>query len=100
MLLDEPTNHFSLNARDALVEGLRSFRGTVVAVSHDMHFLSLLCNELLVVDDSSVVCHRLTAESAVSGAMETLATGVGAINMKDLLDKYLASTVQRTVDES
>jgi len=40
LLLDEPTNHLDMESIDALVAGLATFPGGVVAVSHDAHFLS------------------------------------------------------------
>lgn len=49
LVLDEPTNHLDLEAIAALVEGLKTFEGTVVFVSHDRWFVSELATRILEV---------------------------------------------------
>ncbi|NQV88481.1 MAG: ABC-F family ATP-binding cassette domain-containing protein [Parcubacteria group bacterium] len=39
LVLDEPTNHLDLEALDALEETMKTYRGTVLLVSHDRYFL-------------------------------------------------------------
>ncbi len=40
LILDEPTNHLDLESREALVESLRDFSGTILMVAHDRYLLS------------------------------------------------------------
>ena len=40
LVLDEPTNHLDLESREALVEALNAFDGTLLMVAHDRYLLS------------------------------------------------------------
>ena len=51
LLLDEPTNHLDLHATEWLEEYIRSFRGTVVVISHDRYFLDRTVNRVIEVAD-------------------------------------------------
>ena len=50
LLLDEPTNHLDLHATEWLEEYLDSFRGTVLAISHDRYFLDRTVTRILELD--------------------------------------------------
>ncbi len=46
LILDEPTNHLDLESREALIEALDTFPGTVLMVAHDRHLLSEVADEV------------------------------------------------------
>ena len=50
LMLDEPTDHLDLEARDFLIAGLRRFRGIGIVVSHDRAMLDELCAYTVRVD--------------------------------------------------
>ena len=50
LILDEPTNHLDVDAREALVQALNGYGGTVVIVSHDRHMIELTADRLVLVE--------------------------------------------------
>jgi ATP-binding cassette subfamily F protein 3 len=50
LILDEPTNHLDVDAREALVQALNDYGGTVILVSHDRHMVELTADRLVLVD--------------------------------------------------
>lgn len=56
LLLDEPTNDIDVNTLRALEEGLESFAGCAVVISHDRWFLDRICTHILAFEgDGEVV---------------------------------------------
>ncbi|XP_068945423.1 ATP-binding cassette sub-family F member 3 isoform X1 [Petaurus breviceps papuanus] len=53
-ILDEPTNHLDMETIEALGRALTSFRGGVILVSHNEHFIRLVCQELWVCEGGGV----------------------------------------------
>jgi len=47
LVLDEPTNHLDLATKEMLIDALKDFEGTLLVVSHDRHFLTVLTNRVL-----------------------------------------------------
>ncbi len=50
LLLDEPTNHLDTPAAQWLEEKVRSFKGTVLTVSHDRYFLDKTADRCIVLE--------------------------------------------------
>ncbi|MDD5595720.1 MAG: ATP-binding cassette domain-containing protein, partial [Candidatus Omnitrophica bacterium] len=44
LLLDEPTTHLDVDAVDALIRALNDYQGTIVFISHDIHFVRSVAN--------------------------------------------------------
>ena len=53
MIFDEPTNHLDMEAREALIEGLRAYTGSVVLITHDFFTLSQVCDQFWVVEEGT-----------------------------------------------
>jgi len=55
LLLDEPTNHLDMDSIEWLEGYLKSFRGTVLIVSHDRYFLDNVTSRTLELRDGEIV---------------------------------------------
>ncbi|MDD6088517.1 MAG: ATP-binding cassette domain-containing protein [Desulfovibrionaceae bacterium] len=58
LILDEPTNHLDLESREALIEALHSFDGTVLLVAHDRYFLSEVTEEAWAVSEKGITVYE------------------------------------------
>ena len=47
LLLDEPTNHLDLDSLEWLINFLKNYKGAIVVVSHDKHFVDEITNKTL-----------------------------------------------------
>ena len=50
LLMDEPTTHLDLASVDALIEALKQYQGTLVFISHDVHFIRALSTHVVRVE--------------------------------------------------
>jgi ATP-binding cassette subfamily F protein 3 len=50
LLMDEPTTHLDLASVDALIVALKQFQGTLVFISHDVHFIRKLSTHVVRVE--------------------------------------------------
>ena len=55
LLLDEPTNHLDASTKDFVTSYLKSYKGSVLIISHDAEFLNAVVNKILFV---SKVTHK------------------------------------------
>ncbi|QAT39287.1 ABC-F family ATP-binding cassette domain-containing protein [Clostridium sp. JN-9] len=58
LLLDEPTNHLDLDAIEWLEEYLKSYKGTVIIISHDRFFLDSITTRTFELINGHVNCYN------------------------------------------
>ena len=58
LVLDEPTNHLDLESREALVEALSSYQGTLLMVAHDRHLLSEAADQIWALSPAGFAIHE------------------------------------------
>jgi ATPase subunit of ABC transporter with duplicated ATPase domains len=77
LLLDEPTNHLDLESIGWLEEFLHAYRGTLVVVSHDRHFLNAVTTHIADIDYETLIIYpgnyddMLMAKTAVRERTES-----------------------------
>ncbi len=57
LLLDEPTNHLDLDAVIWLEGWMRSYRGTLLLISHDRDFLDNVCGHILHMEQQRITLY-------------------------------------------
>jgi ATP-binding cassette subfamily F protein 3 len=57
LLMDEPTTHLDIHTVESLILALGAYEGTLVFISHDVHFIRKLATKVLHVKDGKVTPH-------------------------------------------
>ncbi|MDD3952727.1 MAG: ABC-F family ATP-binding cassette domain-containing protein [Lentisphaeria bacterium] len=74
LLLDEPTTHLDIYAREALEEALQTYEGTLCLVSHDIEFVKAVANTIFYLTPDGITRyfgnyeyfrHKLAEEQAL-----------------------------------
>ena len=68
LLMDEPTTHLDVGSIDALISALKQYHGTLIFISHDVHFIRAIATGVLQVTANPVQSSGLaTPESRDCG---------------------------------
>jgi ATP-binding cassette subfamily F protein 3 len=57
LLMDEPTTHLDMASIDALINALRQYTGTLVFISHDVHFIRHVAEQVLHVNAGQLTAY-------------------------------------------
>ncbi len=57
LLMDEPTNHLDIEAITWLEEFLMDLESTIIVVSHDRHFLNMICTHIADIDYGKITLY-------------------------------------------
>jgi len=63
LLLDEPTNHLDIYAKDILLNALKSYKGTLLFVSHDHDFINGLATRIIELTPNGAFSYQGNYES-------------------------------------
>ena len=102
LVLDEPTNHLDVDAKSWLMQYMRSYRGALLVVSHDLDLLDEAINRVLHLDHGRMVEYKGTysqylkarAADEVRLAKEAAAQQAEVKRLQTLVDKYGAKATK------
>lgn len=58
LLLDEPTNHLDQQSMELLRQQFQDYRGTIIFVSHDRHFIDQVATKIWSLEERQLVEHK------------------------------------------
>jgi ATP-binding cassette subfamily F protein 3 len=58
LILDEPTNHLDMESREALMDALSAYQGTMLVVAHDRYLLSEVVTEIWEMHPDGIEVHQ------------------------------------------
>lgn len=82
LLMDEPTTHLDMGSIDALIGALEPFEGTLIFISHDVHFIRAMAKSVVHIDSGRVTRYLGDYEyfldkTKATSAREALTAGLG-----------------------
>lgn len=100
LLLDEPTNHLDLESIGWLEKFLFSYKGTLVVISHDRHFLNAVTTHIADIDYETIILYpgnydsMLVAKTAVRerAELENKSKEKKISQLKEFVAKFGAGT--------
>lgn len=107
LILDEPTNHLDIEGREALIRALNDYKGVVILITHDLHLIELIADNLWLVKNGTCKPYEgdledyrrqlLSGENSVQKAKAKPVVPVQSIPKSDTrqLKKDLASRLKR-----
>ena len=100
LLLDEPTNHLDLDTIHYLEEFLIDFKGSLVVISHDRHFLNAVCTHIADIDYQTIIVypgnyddmvgHKVQARSQIESANRDKAKKIA--QLQEFVARFAAGT--------
>ena len=58
LVLDEPTNHMDIPAKQMLESALQEYEGAALIISHDRYFLAQVANKIVEIKDGELLLYR------------------------------------------
>ncbi len=95
LILDEPTNHLDIYAIEFLEEFVKNYRGTVIAVTHDRHFLQNCVGKILDIENGKATLYPGNYEKFVQLKRERRESEIKAYEKQQIEIAKLEEFVRR-----
>ncbi|HET6872996.1 MAG TPA: ABC-F type ribosomal protection protein [Sporolactobacillaceae bacterium] len=95
LLLDEPTNHLDLSAMEWLEGWLIRYKGAVVIVSHDRHFLDRVVTKIYDLDDEEALPYHGNYTYYINEREERLLLAFSAYQEQQRKIKKMKAAIKR-----
>ena len=95
ILLDEPTNHLDLEAIEWLENYLKSYKGTVVIISHDRYFLDAVTTRTFQVINGHVNCYNAPYTKSIELRKKDYETQLKAYNLQQAEIKRQEAIIEK-----
>ncbi len=87
LLMDEPTTHLDIGSIDALIGALSQYEGTLIFISHDVHFIRAIATSVLHISAGQLTPYAgdyqyYLDKSNATSARAALTAGAGLTNVQ------------------
>ncbi|EDY20175.1 ABC transporter-related protein [Chthoniobacter flavus Ellin428] len=98
LLMDEPTTHLDIGSIDALINALQQYEGTLIFISHDVHFIRAMAKTVLHISAGKLTPYAgdydyYLEKSKATSAREALTAGEKLTNFQPKAAPVAATNV-------
>ena len=94
MLLDEPTNHMDIAAKETLESAFKAYSGTLLFVSHDRYFIDQLADALLIFEEGQARWYPFSYRHYLEQKEKAEKTGMSVSAMVSAEDQALVESLK------
>ncbi len=92
LLMDEPTTHLDIGSIDALIGALQQYEGTLIFISHDVHFIRAMAQTVLHINAGQLTPYAgdyqyYLDKSQATSERAALTAGKGLANAQPIADR-------------
>ena len=87
LVLDEPTNHMDIQAKETLESAFRAYKGTILFVSHDRYFIRQVADAVMIFENQTVMYYPFGYEHYLERKARENQGGSMAARVRGVLER-------------